>query len=385
METSRPVHHPFELAVPLNGSDHVLGPDNAAVVVIEFGDFECPNCRQAYPAVKQLLQHFQQRVRFAYRHFPLTEIHPHAQLAAEAAEAAGVRLLAVGTGPASGPVPPVDDKPRFHQMIDRYRLLVPSPGTNGMHVHVAMPDRSTAIDLMNAARYFLPHLLALSTSSPFWMGRDTGLKSYRTAIFRRFPRTGIPDHFGSWGEYESYVNLLVGLHCIDDAKKIWWDIRPHPTFGTLEFRVCDVPTRVEETLAIAALSQAVIVKLHRLYSRNMGFRLYRRAYIDENKWRAARWGLDGRLIDFGKKEEVPARALTHEMLDFVDPVLDELGSRQEVESVLTILERGTGADRQLKVFDETHDLRAVVDYIIEETRAGLFEPTPGVSRAIKEQ
>ena len=182
---------------------------------------------------------------------------------------------------------------RYENIVEELQQLARSLLIFGMHVHVAMPDRTTAIDIMNAARYFLPHLLALSTSSPFWMGRDTGLKSYRTTIFRRFPRTGIPDHFGSWSEYENYVNLLVDLHCIDNGKKIWWDIRPHPTFGTLEFRVCDVPTRVEETIAIAALAQAIVVKLHKLYTRNMGFRLYRRALIEENKWRAARWGIDG--------------------------------------------------------------------------------------------
>ena len=217
---------------------------------------------------------------------------------------------------------------------------------------------------MNAARYFLPHLLALSTSSPFWMGRDTGLKSYRTTIFRRFPRTGVPDHFGSWSEYESYVNLLVDLHCIDDGKKIWWDIRPHPTFGTLEFRVCDVPTRVEETIALAARGAGDRREAAQLYTQNMGFRLYRRALIEENKWRAARWGIDGNLIDFGKKAEVPMRDLALELLEFVDDVVDELGSRREVEYVHTILRDGTSADRQLKVYRETGDLKAVVQHVV---------------------
>jgi carboxylate-amine ligase len=240
-----------------------------------------------------------------------------------------------------------------------------------MHVHVAIPDRTTAIDIMNAARYFLPHLLALSTSSPFWMGRDTGLKSYRTTIFRRFPRTGVPDHFGSWSEYENYVNLLVDLHCIDDGKKIWWDIRPHPTFGTLEFRVCDVPTRMEETVAIAALVQAIVVKLHKLYTKNMGFRLYRRALIEENKWRAARWGVDGRLIDFGKKAEVPMRDLALELLEFVDDVVDDLGSREHLQYVHTILAEGTSADRQLRVYRETNDLKAVVAHVVRETRPAV--------------
>jgi carboxylate-amine ligase len=211
-------------------------------------------------------------------------------------------------------------------------------------------------------------LLALSTSSPFWMGHDTGLKSYRTAVFRRFPRTGIPDQFESWSEYQDYIKLLVELHCLDNARKIWWDIRPHPTFGTLEFRICDVPTAPRATIAIAALAQAVIVKLYKLRTRNLGFRLYHRRLIEENKWRAARWGLDGKLVDFGRRQEVAMRDLALELLEFIDDVVDELGSRGEVDYVRTILRDGTSADRQLRVFRETGDLRAVVRAIVEETR-----------------
>ncbi len=189
-------------------------------------------------------------------------------------------------------------------------------------------------------------------------------------MFRRFPRTGVPDHFGSWSEYENYVKLLVDLHCIDDGKKIWWDVRPHPTFGTLEFRICDVPTNVGgRRSAIAALCQAIVVKLHRLYLKNLGFRLYRRALIEENKWRAARWGIDGKLIDFGKRAEVPMRDLALELLEFIDDVVDDLGSREEVNYVHTILREGTSADRQLQVFQETGDLREVVRHLVDETRA----------------
>src|SRR5581483_9686050 len=243
----------------------------------------------------------------------------------------------------------------------------------GLHVHVAVPDQSLTIELMNEARYFLPHLLALSTSSPFWMGHDTGLKSYRTAVFRRFPRTGIPDRFESWGEYRDYIDLLVGLHSLDNAKKLWWDIRPHPTFGTLEFRICDVPTAPRATIAIAALAQAIIVKLYQLRVRNLGFRLYHRRLIEENKWRAARYGIDGKLIDFGRRAEVPMRELAIELLDFIDDVVDELGSRREVEYVRTILADGTSADRQLRVFRETGDLRAVVQAVVNETRHSVDE------------
>src|ERR1700752_2501412 len=215
-----------------------------------------------------------------------------------------------------------------------------------MDVQVAVPDRTTMIDLMNMARYFLPHLLALSTSSPFWMGRDTGLKAFGTTVFRRFPRTAIPDHLSAWRDYEEYVNLLIKRRSIDNAKKIWWDLRPHPTFGTLEFRICDVPTAPRASIAIAALAQAIIVKLYRLRQRNLGFRRYHRALIEENKWRAARWGIDCKLIDFGKRREVPMRDLARELLAFVDDVVDDLGSRREVEYVRKILSDGTSAERQ---------------------------------------
>jgi carboxylate-amine ligase len=235
-----------------------------------------------------------------------------------------------------------------------------------------MPSNDVAIEMMNVARYFLPHLLALSTSSPFWMGRNTGFKSYRSSIFSNFPRTGIPPSFVSYAEFEGYINLLISTNSIDNGKKIWWDLRPHPTFGTLEFRVCDVPTRADETICLAALMQAIIVKLHQLYTKNMGFRLYRRALIEENKWRASRWGIDGDLIDFGKRAEVPMRALALELLEFIDDVVDDLGSREQVQYVHTILRDGTSADRQLKVYRETGSLQAVVQHVVRETRAGIM-------------
>jgi glutamate---cysteine ligase / carboxylate-amine ligase len=230
-------------------------------------------------------------------------------------------------------------------------------------------------------RYFLPHLLALSTSSPFWMGRNTGLKSFRTTVFRRFPRTGVPEQFESWSAYENFINLLVKLNCIDNGKKIWWDVRPHPSFGTLEFRMFDVSTKVEEAVAIAALAQAIIVKLHRLYTANQSWRLYRRALIEENKWRAARYGIEGKLIDFGKEAEVPMRQLIPELLELVDDVVDDLGSRSAVEYVHTIMKEGTSADRQLRVFRETNDLKAVVRHLVAETR-GVTEPRTSSAHAV---
>jgi carboxylate-amine ligase len=288
------------------------------------------------------------------------------------AERVGLHVAAAGTHPFSNwmeqVITPGD---RYKNIVEELQQLARSLLIFGMHVHVAVPDRTSMIDLMNMARYFLPHVLALSTSSPFWMGRDTGLKSFRTTVFRRFPRTGIPDHFNSWSEYEDYINLLVKLHCIDNAKKIWWDVRPHPTFGTLEFRICDVVTRVDEAIAIAALIQAIVVKLHRLYTKNMGFRMYPRALIEENKWRAARWGMEGKLIDFGKQAEVPMRDLAVELLVFTDDVVDDLGSREALEPIHRILREGTSAERQLRVYKETGDLKSVVRQIVAETSEGL--------------
>ncbi|HTV60850.1 MAG TPA: carboxylate-amine ligase [Verrucomicrobiae bacterium] len=293
-----------------------------------------------------------------------------------AAERVGLQVAAAGTHPFSSWIDQViTPGERYKNIVEELQQLARSLLIFGMHVHVAVPDRTTMIDLMNMVRYFLPHLLALSTSSPLWMGRDTGLKSFRTTVFRRFPRTGIPDQFSSWSEYEDYVNLLVHLHCIDNAKKIWWDVRPHPTFGTLEFRIFDVATRVDEAIAIAALTQAIVVKLHRLYTRNMGFRTYHRALIEENKWRAARWGVEGKLIDFGNRTEVPMRILGEELLAFVDDVVDDLGSREAILPVHAILREGTGADRQLRVYRETGDLKAVVRHIVQETSGGVTPQT----------
>ena len=300
-----------------------------------------------------------------------------------AAERTGLQVAAAGTHPFSSWIDQViSPGERYQNIIEEMGQLARSLLIFGMHVHVAMPDKQTTIDMMNMVRYFLPHLLALSTSSPFWMGRNTGLKSFRTTVFRRFPRTGIPEIFESWSAYENFVNLLIKLNCIDTGKKIWWDVRPHPTFGTLEFRMCDVPTRVEETVAIAALTQALVVKLHRLYTGNMGWRIYRRALIEENKWRAARYGIEGKLIDLGKETEVPTRELVPELLEFVDDVLDELGSRSAVEYIHTILNEGTSAERQLRVFEQTGDLKEVVRHLVAETRASTMDTTKSTSASI---
>src|ERR1700758_596452 len=286
----------------------------------------------------------------------------------------GLRLASVATHPFSDwRTQEIHPDERYKNIVEDLQLVARANLIFGLHVHIGIEDRETAIHMMNHARYFLPHILALSTNSPFWLGMNTGLKSYRCKVFDKFPRTNIPDYFPSWGEYENFIKLLIKTNCIDNAKKIWWDIRPHPFFNTIEFRVCDIPMRADETIALAALIQATVAKLYKLYTANQGFRLYRRSLLMENKWRAARYGIDGKLIDFGKQTEVPERELIEEYLAFVDDVLDELGSREEVQYVRQIMKMGTGADRQLRVFRETADMKAVVDYIIEETEVGVAE------------
>ncbi|NCT94317.1 MAG: carboxylate-amine ligase [Chitinophagaceae bacterium] len=260
----------------------------------------------------------------------------------------------------------ITDHVRYNQIVNELQEAARSNLIFGLHVHVGMEDRRMAIHIANTARYFLPHVYALSTNSPFWEGRKTGYKSFRTKVFDKFPRTGIPDFFESIESYESYVNLLIKTNCIDNAKKIWWDLRVHPFFNTIEFRICDVPMTINETITIAALFQAICAKIYKLRHQNLNFMMYQRSVINENKWRASRYGIDGTLIDFGKETEVNTRALIYELLDFVDDVVDELGSRPALNYITKIFEHGTGADRQLAVFDQSQNLTDVVDYIHDQ-------------------
>ena len=261
--------------------------------------------------------------------------------------------------------------PRYSRILDNLQDLARANLIYGMHCHVGIDDFETRVQVMNAARYFLPHMLALSCSSPFWQGKATGHMSTRTHIFKRFPRTGVPDYFANQFEYERYVDLLVTTGCIDNAKMIYWDIRPHPFLPTIEFRCCDTPTRLDESLAIVALTQAVVHKLLRLYEANMGYRLYRRALINENVYRAARYGVEGRLIDFRKRREVPTRDALLELCDFLAEDFAALGTTKYIESIVHIAEHGNSASRQLRRFDETGDAREVTRQLIEETREGV--------------
>lgn len=302
---------------------------------------------------------------------------------AQLAGASGLKIASAGTHPfAHWQDQRITEGERYKEIVNDMQQVARANLIFGLHVHVGIPSRETAIHVMNQARYFLPHIYALSTNSPFWVGRDTGFKGYRLKVFERFPRTGIPDAFESLSEYEDYLKLLVRTKCVDNAKKIWWDIRLHPFFDTLEVRVCDAQSRVDDTLAMAALIQAVIVRLHKLQRQNMTFRIYRRRLIDENRWRASRYGLEGKLIDFGLEDEREARSLIHEILEFVSGEIDELGSQREFEHIERILREGTGSDRQLERWRRTRDLRQVVDMIVDETYENLnVEQTNAASAA----
>jgi carboxylate-amine ligase len=286
----------------------------------------------------------------------------------ELASRSGLAIVAAGAHPFSHWQSQLITEDDRHKLLEQdLQDVVRSILIFGLHVHVHIPDRDLLIEIMNEARYFVPHLLALSSNSPFWLGRVTGLKSYRTIVWQQFPRTGIPSTFNSWAEFENFVNVLVKTNCIDNGKRIWWDLRPHPFFSTLEFRVCDMPTSVNVTTMLVAFFQAIVAKLYKLRQNNMGFRIYDRALIMENKWRAARYGIDGLLIDFGKQVEVPMRELALELLEFVDDVADELGSRNALNYVHKVLRTGTGADQQLEVYRQTGDMNSVVDYLIAHT------------------
>jgi carboxylate-amine ligase len=286
----------------------------------------------------------------------------------------GLKIAAAGTHPFSSWVEQeITPFERYIGVKQDMQMLAQQLLIFGTHVHIGIEDPDFLIDAMNVARYMAPHVLCLSTSSPFWMGQDTGLKSYRSIVFRNFPRSGTPPTLRSRADFERLVETLVKTRCIPDASKIWWDIRPNPRYPTLEFRICDVGTRVDEAICVAAIFQALIYKLWKLRQDNMTFRVYPSTLIEENKWRAVRYGLDGKLIDFGKQQELPARELVRELIEwFLGDVIDELGSRAEIEYAYRILDEGSSADRQLATYQRTGSLHAVVDQLIAETEEGVL-------------
>jgi carboxylate-amine ligase len=303
---------------------------------------------------------------------------------ADLAGRSGLKIASAGTHPFSHWHDQlITEGERYQEIVKDMQLLARANLIFGLHVHVGIPDRESAIHVMNQARYFLPHIYALSVNSPFWVGRNTGLKGYRLKVFERFPRTGIPDSFESLSEYEDYCKLLVKTGCIDNPKKIWWDIRLHPFFDTLEMRVCDAQSRVDDTLAIAALIQAVVAKLYKLFRQNTTFRVYRRRLLDENRWRAARYGIDGKLIDFGREAEVETRSLINELLELISTEVADLGSAREMAHIERILREGTGADRQLAAWGRSQNMHDVVDQLVEETYEGLTISKPSSAGAAR--
>ncbi|HBI01623.1 MAG TPA: carboxylate-amine ligase [Flavobacterium sp.] len=284
----------------------------------------------------------------------------------------GLVVGAAGTHPFSKwQDQPITDDPRYHMIVNELQDAARSNLIFGMHCHVGIESREVGLQLINQACYFLPHIFSLSTNSPFWEGRNTGYKSFRTKVFDKFPRTGLPEYFDSVQSYDNFLETLVKTNCIDNPKKIWWDLRLHPFYNTIEFRICDMSLTVDETICIVAIIQAIVAKLYKLNTANTSFNVYRLALIKENKFRAARYGVQGNMIDFGLQKEVPTKDLILELLEFIDDVVDELGSRDEINYVHTILREGTGAAKQLAIFEQTQDLTKVVDFITSEFTKGI--------------
>lgn len=294
------------------------------------------------------------------------------------AAGAGLALLAAGTHPfASARLLKPTERDRYRALADDLAGIGRRLSISGMHVHVAIEDDDLRIDLMNQMRYFLPHLLALSTSSPFWEGEDSGLKSYRLAVVDNLPRSGLPGRFSGWGEYSRTIDVLVRAGVIEDATKVWWDIRPSARFPTLEMRVTDVCTRLEDALSIAALYVSIVRMLWRLRRANQTWRTYPVFLLEENRWRAQRYGVGGTLFDFGKGELVAVSDLVEEVIALVAEDADALGCTAEVQHARRIVADGTSADRQVAFYRAALErgsaadaaLRQVVDMLVTETSA----------------
>ncbi len=290
----------------------------------------------------------------------------------------GLALISAGTHPAAqwweDPISPFE---RYRKMEEECQDAVRCELVFGLHVHVGIENHEMAVALMNQVRTWLPHLLALSTNSPFWAGRLTGLKSFRALIWRTSQRSGIPDVFPSSDDFDSYQATLIQMGCIDNGRRLWWDVRPHPFFPTLEFRTCDMPATFDEMLVLAALCQTLVARLSWCYKHGVRIPVVPRHLIEENKWRAMRWGLDAEVLDFVQRRRLSMRQALDEVFDFVDEVLDDLGSRREIELLRALLwdPRGTGADRQIAVYRHTGSIDAVLQWLMQQTMVGLPQPT----------
>jgi carboxylate-amine ligase len=292
----------------------------------------------------------------------------------------GAAIIASSTHPfADWSEQKTTEQPRYQRIAADYQQVARQMVICGMHVHVGIDSDHLRIDLMNQVRYMLPHLLALSTSSPFWAGTDTGLLAYRPIIFRSMPRTGLPEEFESWGEYQRIVEVLVEAGIIEDATKLWWDIRPSARYPTLEMRVSDVCTRLDDAMTVAAFYLCLLGYMFRLRRRNQRWRVYSPMLISENMWRAQRYGTDGSLIDFGRGELVPFADLVEEVIEMLAQDAAEFDVIEQLRHMRTIARDGTSAHRQLSVYraaleggvGERQALEAVVDHLIEDTMFGL--------------
>ena len=303
------------------------------------------------------------------------ELYSARALLSQLVEEEGLALISAGTHPtAAWQTQKRTPRERYRQMEDEYQDLGRSILIFGLHVHVSVASNEQAVTLMNQVRTWLPCLLALSSNSPFWSSRMTGIKSYRSVVWKSFPRSGTPDIFPAYEDFDGFVKRLIEAKCIDNGKKIWWDIRPHPFFNTIEFRVCDMPSTIDDTLALAALCQALVAKLTLLNERGQMLPVLARDFIDENRWRAMRYGLDAEFIDFAGNRLLPMRDAIRELLDFVDEVVDELGSRRELSYLRSLLEdeAGTGADRQIThYYSHGEDVNAVLHFLMEQTMRGI--------------
>jgi carboxylate-amine ligase len=296
-----------------------------------------------------------------------------AQLLAEE----GLALVSAGTHPtAMWQDTPKTPYQRYVELEDELQDVARSILIFGLHIHIGVETQWTAVQLMNQLRTWLPHLLALSTNSPFWGGRMTGLKSYRSVVWKPFPRSGIPQVFVGWEEFDAYVQSLVKTGCIDNGKRIWWDIRPHPFYSTIEFRVFDMPGTLDDTIAIAALCQALVAKLSWMNSREEFLPMLASHFIEENKWHAMRSGLNAEVVDFVQGRRLPMRKSIHALLDFVDDVLDDLGSRNEINYLRNVLDssEGTGADRQIAVYQQTGNTDDVIQFLMQRTMQDIPAP-----------
>ncbi|MDH3597964.1 MAG: carboxylate-amine ligase [Rhodospirillales bacterium] len=324
---------------------------------IEIGTSKCANVKEAAAEIRHLRK-----------------------TVAEVAAEHGLAPIAASTHPfAAWDAQKHTDKERYNVLARDMQAVARRLLICGMHVHVGLDDDELRIDLMGQIAYFLPHLLALTTSSPFWRGESTGLKSYRLAVFDELPRTGLPETFESWGEYKRHLDIMIGAGLVEDASKLWWDVRPSARFPTLEMRIADVCTRAEDGFAIAAVYVCLLRMLYRLKRSNQRWRKYTNMLVQENRWRAQRYGFDEGLVDFGLGKIVPYNDLLEEIIELVRVDALALDCLDELKHAREIVQRGTSAHRQVEVFEEALEegadkqeaLKAVVDFLIEETLVGV--------------